>query len=165
MVKIKGLDKLKTKLNKLLDDVSSTKEAKWFGESALKVIKERTRGKRKGVENGRLVKLKSVGKKYSLWRNRQKGTHPEMPRGVASAMTLKGGVLNSMTITNKSKSNVKLGWKTKRLRDIAEGNETGSYGRSPNPKNARPFFSLSIREIEKLMREYKARVNKKIRKI
>lgn len=71
-------------------------------------------------------------------------------------LTLSGEMLDGLQVLSHKKGSVLIGFENgTEENDKAEGNITGSYGRSPNPRKARNFLGLTASEIKSIVRDYK----------
>lgn len=67
-------------------------------------------------------------------------------------LTLSSEMLESMELLSHKKGSVLIGFKNGTDANAkAEGNQLGSYGRSPNPSKARPFLGVSTEELDTIM--------------
>lgn len=67
-------------------------------------------------------------------------------------LTLSGDMLASMDVLRDTPRSITIGFKNNTEENSrAEGNQLGSYGRSPNPKKARRFLGLTASELETLL--------------
>ena len=72
-------------------------------------------------------------------------------------LTLSEEMLESIEVLRHRKGEVTIGFQ--RGTDVnakAEGNQIGSYGRSPNPRKARRFLGLTRDELDLILEEYGA---------
>lgn len=72
-------------------------------------------------------------------------------------LTLSEEMLESIEILRHKKGEVTVGFR--RGTDVngkAEGNQIGSYGRSPNPRKARRFLGLTRDELDRILEDYGA---------
>ena len=72
-------------------------------------------------------------------------------------LTLSQEMLESIEVLKHRKGEVTIGFQ--RGSDVnakAEGNQIGSYGRSPNPRKARRFLGLTRDELDLILEEYGA---------
>lgn len=68
-------------------------------------------------------------------------------------LTLSGEMLDDLTLLSHRSGSVLIGFENgTESNDKAEGNITGSYGRSPNPRKARNFLGLTRSEIKEIVR-------------
>lgn len=58
-------------------------------------------------------------------------------------LVLSAAMFNAMDVVNQRSGSVTIGFNDPSQEGKAEGNQLGSYGRSPNPKKARPFLGIS----------------------
>lgn len=71
-------------------------------------------------------------------------------------LTLSGEMLEALNVLSHKKGSILIGFENgSEENDKAEGNITGSYGRSPNPRKARNFLGLTASEIKAIVRDYK----------
>ncbi len=71
-------------------------------------------------------------------------------------LTLSGDMLDALTVISHQKGSILIGFENgTKENDKAEGNITGSYGRSPNPRKARNFLGLTASDIKSIVREYR----------
>ena len=67
-------------------------------------------------------------------------------------------MLDALDVLSHKKGSMLIGFENgSKENDKAEGNITGSYGRSANPSKARNFLGLTKSEIKALVRDYKER--------
>ena len=66
-------------------------------------------------------------------------------------LTLSTEMLESIELLSHSSGSITVGYKPGRVNDKAEGNQKGSYGRSPNSKKARPFLGLSNADLQAIL--------------
>ncbi len=67
-------------------------------------------------------------------------------------LQLSGDMLAAMTVLSHSEGEIKIGWKNKTERQIAEGNILGSYGdSSPHPDRARDFLGIKKDKLKDLI--------------
>lgn len=67
-------------------------------------------------------------------------------------LTLSSEMLESIELLSHQKGSLLIGFKNgTSVNAKAEGNQIGSYGRSPNPAKARPFLGLSEGELDLIM--------------
>lgn len=72
-------------------------------------------------------------------------------------LTLSGDMLSALDVISTKKGSVLIGFENgSEENDKAEGNITGSYGRSPNPRKARNFLGLRKSEINAIVRTVKS---------
>lgn len=68
-------------------------------------------------------------------------------------LTLSEDMLNDMRLLSHNRGSLLIGYENgTQSNDKAEGNQTGSYGRSPNPKKARPFLGITKKDLDVLVR-------------
>lgn len=67
-------------------------------------------------------------------------------------LTLTTEMLESIQLLSQKSGSITVGYeKASRINGKVEGNQIGSYGRSANPKKARPFLGISNKDLETLM--------------
>lgn len=70
-------------------------------------------------------------------------------------LTLSGEMLDALQVLSHKKGSILIGFENGSIEnDKAEGNITGSYGKTPNPKKARNFLGLTASEIKEIVRNY-----------
>ena len=70
-------------------------------------------------------------------------------------LTLTTEMLDSIDLLAHRNGSITVGYQAgSRVNDKAEGNQTGSYGRSPNSKKARPFLGLTLRDLDTLLEDF-----------
>ena len=69
-------------------------------------------------------------------------------------LTLSEEMLNSIEVLDIDGRQVVIGFEEGEQNDKAEGNQLGSYGRSPNPRKARKFLGLTVEEREAILAAY-----------
>lgn len=106
----KGLEKKFKELAKGL----SNQELKVLGGFMIKTIRERTRGKGKGVDKpgGRLKTLKSISLPYAIWRATQRRS-PEAATGRKSNVTFSGKMLDDLIVKRASQGQLFIGFRTR----------------------------------------------------
>src|SRR3990167_434655 len=68
-------------------------------------------------------------------------------------LTLSGEMLDALQVLSHKKGSILIGFENgSQENDKAEGNITGSYGKSPNPRRARNFLGLTASEIRSIVR-------------
>jgi hypothetical protein len=77
-------------------------------------------------------------------------------KGESPNLTLTGEMLNAMTVLETSDGSITIGYREGDdfNNGKAEGNITGSYGKSPNPKKARDFLGISSGELDAILTKY-----------
>ena len=102
---------------------------------------------------------KKTGRNYNLARvpytrkyAKRKGTSR-----TSVDLTLSTEMLESIELLNHASGSITIGYeKGSDVNDKAEGNQIGSYGRSPNKNKARPFLGLSKADLAVLLDEFDA---------
>jgi len=111
-----------------------------FIDEVIDYIKGRTKegtGVKKTGRGFSLVSFPAYSKEYG-----KKGTVD---------LTVDGDMLDSIEAFNKKRTSAEIGYKSNNPQaGKAEGNITGSYGKSPNKKKARNFLGLNAQEIKAL---------------
>lgn len=73
-------------------------------------------------------------------------------------LVLDDEMLAAIQVLSVSKDSVMIGFENgTRENDKAEGNQTGSYGRDPNPKKARRFLGVTSDELDAILAGYEPR--------
>ena len=72
-------------------------------------------------------------------------------------LTLSGDMLIALDVLNHRPGEITIGYRKgdREENDKAEGNITGSYGGSPNPKKARNFLGISASDLREILDQYK----------
>lgn len=136
--KLEGTQSLINAFAKIISGINSAASMRMLGGFAIKTIRDRTRGRGKGVASagGAQVTLKKVTDKYAKWRQTQR-RHPKAATGKSSNLTFSGKMLDSMIVKNATKSQLFLGFRSQREADKAGWQS----------EQGRPFFFLSQKEI------------------
>ena len=117
-----------------------------LAEEIIEFIKLRTEnGTGYRAKTGRNYKLGSVP--YSKQYATKKGV------GRRSVdLSLSTEMLNSIELLNHRSGAITVGYEAgTEVNGKAEGNQVGSYGRSPNPRKARPFLGISSGDLQTLI--------------
>lgn len=70
-------------------------------------------------------------------------------------LVLDDEMLEDIEVLSTTKDSILIGYENGTKSNAkAEGNQTGSYGRSPNPKKARPFLGVTNEELEAILAGY-----------
>ena len=96
----------------------------------------------------------STGRNYSLSSKPYTKEYAEK-KGVSRSnvdLMLSTEMLESIKFLNERSGSITIGYEEgDKINGKVEGNQIGSYGRSPNPKKARPFLGISNKDLEVLM--------------
>lgn len=146
-------DKLRQKLDKLLDGLLGSTEMKEIGEYAAGLIKERTR-KGFGSDNGKSSRLQKLKPGYTKQRQKlkAKGQLSNETTPNKSNLTKTGEMLDNIQVT-PGKNEVTLGFTGKNQQKAQYVTEKG-----------RPFFGLSTKEQWKVNKVIKDAVKAAIKK-
>lgn len=70
-------------------------------------------------------------------------------------LSLSDEMLSDLKVLSTSPDSILIGYDNgTKSNDKAEGNQTGSYGRSPNPRKARPFIGITPGDLKRIIREH-----------
>jgi len=70
-------------------------------------------------------------------------------------LELSGEMLEDLQVLSTKPDSILIGYKNNtESNGKAEGNQTGSYGRSPNPAKARPFIGITNVDLRRLIKEH-----------
>lgn len=127
----------KTRIN--IDDDLGPAERQEVAEDIIEFIRDRTQ---RGI--GLDGKFPGYTKQYA----KKKGqTNVDL--------TLSSEMLESIELLSHKKGSLLIGFKNNTTANAkAEGNQTGSYGRSPNSSKARPFLGLSLEDLDRIMESF-----------
>jgi len=133
----------------LPDDLPpSVREA--IGRDILQRIQERAINENKGhnPETGRDKKFPGYSKEYAKAKGSSRGDVD---------LVLSGDMFSEMDILSHKKGSVLIGFKNgTESNSKAEGNQVGSYGKSPDPSKARPFLGLTKKDLDEIVRRHVA---------
>jgi hypothetical protein len=93
-----------------------------------------------------------TGRNYSLSNKPYTKDYAKKKGSSFVDLTLSTEMLESMKLLTQKSGSITIGYdKGDKINGKVEGNQIGSYGRSPNPKKARPFLGISNKDLETLM--------------
>lgn len=120
------------------------KERLAIGQDVITFIQTTAINKNKGFnrDTGRYRQFPAYTKAYA----KKKRTSPGNVDLVLSA-----DMFNAMGVTVNRPDSVTIGFLDPSQNGKAEGNQIGSYGRSPNPRKARPFLGISKKELDRIV--------------
>jgi hypothetical protein len=144
------------KVKKAFNKINEPSQMRWLGNETIKVIKHRTRGMGKGVKRpfGNRRTLKPVTLGYSRWRRKQK-RHPDAAKGRKSNLTFSGEMLDKLVVIKAQKKNLIIGWKDRK--NAAKAEHQAEAGR--------PFLNLAKPEVNYLLKELDALLERQLKKI
>ncbi len=120
-----------------------------IGNEMVRLMAEKARngvGVRYEGDRARPKNFPAYSKKYADWKGQDNVD-----------LTLSGDMLDALKVLSHKKGSVLIGFDSgSKENDKAEGNITGSYGKSPNPRKARDFLGLLKSEINQIVRDKKS---------
>lgn len=76
-------------------------------------------------------------------------------KGSTPNLKLSGDMLDAMDLLSHKKGSILIGFENgSEENGKAEGNQLGSYGRSPDKKKARPFLGVTKKELDKILEDF-----------
>ena len=136
----------KTRIDLPEDLPPSVREA--IGRDILRHIQERAINENKGFnpDTGRDKKFPGYSKEYAKAKGSSRSDVD---------LILSGDMFSAMDILSHKKGSLLIGFRNGTDENAkAEGNQIGSYGRSPDPSKARPFLGLTKKDLDEIVKRY-----------
>ena len=119
-----------------------------IAQDILEFIQDRAIGSNTGFnpDTGRNKKFPKYSKEYAAKKGASRGDVD---------LILSGDMFTEMKVLSQSSTSVLIGFENGSEENAkAEGNQTGSYGRSPDSSKARPFLGLTKADLNRILAKY-----------
>lgn len=119
-----------------------------IGRDILKHIQDRAIKENKGFnqDTGREKKFPSYSKEYAKAKGSSRSDVD---------LILSGDMFTDMDVISHKKGSILIGFQNgSESNSKAEGNQLGSYGKSPNSSKARPFLGLSKKALDEIVKKH-----------
>jgi phage gpG-like protein len=124
-----------------------------IAQEVIERIIERTRNEGRGFNQKTKRPISLSSKPYTTTYAKKKGVSI---RDVD--LTLSSEMLDSIKKLTDTSRSITIGFEAgTKENDKAEGNQKGSYGKSPDPKKARPFLGITKKDLKEILDNYEPR--------
>lgn len=153
----KDIAKFQKEMDKFFKKITHSSQMKKLGNEAIDIIVKRTRGKMQSVNKplGRTYKLKKVTAKYAKQRQKIKNRLRSAARGRDCNLTLRGTMLNNLTVLSARKRSLVIGHRGRK----------NQIKTAAHHAKGRPFLFLALKEVRELMTYYDKFIGKQAKKV
>lgn len=160
----KDIARIQKKIDRAIKKEFQAKQAKTYGQLAVKTIVDRTR-KGKGLNGDKLQKLDRLSDSYIETRKRYRKNLSKTTSPRKSNLTATGQMLRSLTFRSKNRK-IELFFKGRRRRELTgKGSGRRNVDVASFANLFRPFFGLTKRESNSIAKVLAKNVSTAIRRI